>query len=248
MVSSEAAQLLTILVSGVTGVAVGSFLNVVVYRLPRRMSIIQPPSHCPACGSQLSIVDLLPVLSWLWLHGRCRHCSAAISLRYPLVELAAGVLCAAAAAAVGSLWPLPSIAVLALCALAASLVDADGGALPVALTIVSSLAAVSLLPLAAALGHADRIAWAALGALLGLAAALICDRAADRQRLQRIALLGELGWAAGWLWAGGGAFVAAWIVVATAATGLGARRRAPFAMLAAGSVIALLASALVGRP
>ncbi len=248
MGSSESVQLLTILVSGVAGLAVGSFLNVVVYRLPRHMSVVQPPSHCPACGSQLTLVDLVPVMSWLWLRGRCRHCSAGISLRYPLVELAAGVLCAAAAAALGSLWPLPSVAVLVLCALGASVVDADGAALPGAVTIVSSLAAVSLLPIAAALGHADRIAWAALGALLGLAAALVCDRAAGRQRLQRIALLGGLAWTAGWLWPGGGAFVAAWIVVATAATGLGARRRAPFAMLAAGSVIAVLASALVSRP
>ena len=246
--SSQAAQLLTIIVSGVAGLTVGSFLNVVVYRLPRHMSVVQPPSHCPACGSQLTLVDLVPVMSWLWLRGRCRHCTARISWRYPLVELAAGVLCAATAAALGSLWPLPSIAVLLICTLAASIVDADGSALPVALTIVSSLAALSLLPIAAALGHVDRIAWAALGGLLGLAAALVCDRAEGGQRVQRVALLGGLAWTAGWLWLGGGAFVAAWIVVATAATGLGARRRAPFAMLAAGSVIALLASALVTRP
>ncbi len=246
--STQAAQLLTILVSGIAGLAVGSFLNVVVYRLPRHMSVVQPPSHCPACGSQLTLVDLVPVMSWLWLRGRCRHCTARISWRYPLVELAAGVLCAAAAAALGSLWPLPSIAVLLVCTLATSIVDADGSALPIALTIVSLLAALSLLPIAAALGHVDRIVWATLGALLGVAAALVCDRAEGRQRVQRVALLGGLAWAAGWLWPGGGAFVAAWIVVATAATGLGARRRAPFAMLAAGSVIALLASALVSRP
>ena len=247
MGSSEA-RLLTILVSGVAGLAIGSFMNVVVYRLPRHMSVVQPPSHCPTCETQLTLFDLVPVMSWLWLRGRCRHCSARISSRYPLVELATGALCAAAAAALGSLWPLPSVAVLLVCVLGASVIDADGAALPVALTIVSSLAAISLLPIAVLLEDAVQIAWAALGALLGVFASLVCDRAEDRHRLQRIALLGGLAWTAGWLWPGGGAFVAAWIVVATAATGLGAHRRAPFAMLAAGSVVALLASALISRP
>jgi leader peptidase (prepilin peptidase) / N-methyltransferase len=246
--SGEAAQLGTILVSGVAGLMVGSFLNVVVYRLPRQMSVVQPPSHCPSCDTRLTLVDLVPVLSWLWLRARCRHCGARISGRYPLVELSAGVLCAAAAGALGSVWPLPSVAVVLLCALAASIVDADGGHVPVAFAVVAAFAAISLLPIAAALGHADRLIWAAVGALLGFLGAFIGDRADESQRWARIALLACLAWTAGWLWPGGGAFVAAWIVVATAAAGLGATKRAPFAMLAAGSVVAVLASALISRP
>ncbi|MER3557070.1 MAG: prepilin peptidase [Thermus sp.] len=68
------------------GLLVGSFLNVVIHRLPRGESVVHPPSRCPACGSRLGPLDLFPVLSWLFLKGRCRHCKAPISPRYPLVE------------------------------------------------------------------------------------------------------------------------------------------------------------------
>jgi prepilin signal peptidase PulO-like enzyme (type II secretory pathway) len=242
------AQLLTILVSGMAGLMVGSFLNVVVYRLPKRMSVVEPPSHCPSCKTRLTVLDLVPVLSWAWLRAKCRHCGAHISVRYPLFELSTGVLCAATAGALGSTWPLPSVAVVVVCALGASIVDADGGPLPLTFALVGALAAIALLPIAIALQHADRLVWAALGVLLGSLGAFFGDRAADSQRWTRIALLACLAWTAGWLWPGGGAFVAAWIVVATAATGLGAARRAPLAMLAAGSVVAVLASALITRP
>ena len=94
-----ATRLLATVASGVFGLLIGSFLNVVVYRLPRAMSIARPPSHCPACDTQLSALDNIPVLSWLALRGRCRHCGAAISPRYPVVELATGVLFAGLALA-----------------------------------------------------------------------------------------------------------------------------------------------------
>lgn len=247
-VSSEAAQLLTVVVSGLAGLVVGSFLNVAVYRLPLRMSVVRPPSHCPSCDAQLTLVDLVPVASWIWLRGRCRHCGAHISWRYPLVELCAGVLCAGAAAALGSVWPLASIAVLFVCTLGAAVVDIDGGLVPSEFAVAASLAALSLVPIAVVVGHADRIIWGALGALLGFFAAIAGDRAADRRRWVRVALLTGLAWSAGWLWPGGGAFVAAWVVVASGAVGLGTGRRAPFAMLAAGSLAAVFASALISRP
>lgn len=69
------------------GVLTGSFLNVCIYRLPRGESIVFPPSHCPSCGHRLAAWDLVPVLSYLWLRGRCRYCRQRISLQYPLVEL-----------------------------------------------------------------------------------------------------------------------------------------------------------------
>jgi leader peptidase (prepilin peptidase) / N-methyltransferase len=69
------------------GACLGSFLNVVAWRLPRRESIVSPPSHCPHCGATLAWQENLPVLGWLWLRGRCNHCNAPISARYPLVEL-----------------------------------------------------------------------------------------------------------------------------------------------------------------
>lgn len=68
------------------GAAIGSFLNVVVYRLPAGKSIVQPGSHCPSCGQPIRWFDNLPVVSWFILRGRCRDCRARISLRYPLVE------------------------------------------------------------------------------------------------------------------------------------------------------------------
>jgi leader peptidase (prepilin peptidase)/N-methyltransferase len=71
----------------ILGAAVGSFLNVCIYRLPRGESIIYPPSHCPACGRKLSVLDLIPFVGYLLLLGRCRYCKARISFRYPLVEL-----------------------------------------------------------------------------------------------------------------------------------------------------------------
>lgn len=74
------------------GLLIGSFLNVVIYRLPRKESLASPPSHCPGCGNPVKPYDNVPVLSWLLLRGRCRHCSAPISRRYPLVEALTGLL------------------------------------------------------------------------------------------------------------------------------------------------------------
>jgi leader peptidase (prepilin peptidase)/N-methyltransferase len=74
------------------GTAIGSFLNVVVYRLPRGMSLLWPGSRCPGCKTPIRAYDNVPILSWLMLRGRCRKCGASISIRYPLVELTTGVL------------------------------------------------------------------------------------------------------------------------------------------------------------
>jgi leader peptidase (prepilin peptidase)/N-methyltransferase len=76
----------------VVGVVVGSFLNVCIDRLPLRKSLLSPPSHCDTCQHRLSLVDLVPLLSYLWLRGRCRYCGARIPLRVPLVELLGGVV------------------------------------------------------------------------------------------------------------------------------------------------------------
>lgn len=85
--------------SALLGACVGSFLNVVAWRLPRQESVVLPPSHCPHCGTTLAWFENIPVLSWLLLRGRCRHCSAGISGRYPAVELLCSGLFVAAAAA-----------------------------------------------------------------------------------------------------------------------------------------------------
>ena len=81
--------------AGILGAIIGSFLNVVAYRLPRGESLVHPPSACPSCGARIKPYDNVPVLGWLWLRGKCRACEAPISPRYPIVEAVTGLLCAA---------------------------------------------------------------------------------------------------------------------------------------------------------
>jgi leader peptidase (prepilin peptidase)/N-methyltransferase len=76
-----------VVLAGVVGAVVGSFLNVVIHRLPRRESLVHPRSRCPGCGTQIAGYDNVPIVSWLVLRGRCRHCGEPISPRYPVVEL-----------------------------------------------------------------------------------------------------------------------------------------------------------------
>ena len=74
-------------ICGLYGLLIGSFLNVVIWRVPRKESIVSPPSHCPGCDAKIAPRDNIPVVSWLVLRGRCRHCGERISFRYPFVEL-----------------------------------------------------------------------------------------------------------------------------------------------------------------
>lgn len=88
--------------AGLVGLCVGSFMNVVIHRVPRGESVVKPRSRCPACLNEIAVRDNIPVVSWLLLGGRCRYCGARISARYPLVELAGGVLFASVAFALFS--------------------------------------------------------------------------------------------------------------------------------------------------
>jgi leader peptidase (prepilin peptidase) / N-methyltransferase len=119
-----------IVVAGLAGAVVGSFLNVVVHRVPLGESIVSPGSRCPDCGAPVKAYDNLPVVSWLLLRGRCRGCGARISNRYPLVELLTAAVFAAVVAVRGFdddlLLELPFVA--ALIALAA--IDLDHRLLP----------------------------------------------------------------------------------------------------------------------
>lgn len=81
--------------AGVLGLVIGSFLNVVTYRLPRGMSLMRPPSACPSCGAPVRWFDNVPVVSWIILRGHCRRCHQPISVQYPLVELGTGMFFAA---------------------------------------------------------------------------------------------------------------------------------------------------------
>src|SRR5919197_103383 len=116
--------------AGVIGAIVGSFLNVVVWRLPRGESLATPPSHCPSCDKPIAPYDNVPIVSWILLQGRCRNCGARISPRYPLVEL----LTAAAFAAVVAVRGFDSDLVLELpfvaCLIALAGIDLDHRLLP----------------------------------------------------------------------------------------------------------------------
>ena len=92
--------------AAILGACIGSFLNVVAWRLPRQESLVLPPSHCPRCGTQLQWFENVPVVGWLPLRGHCRHCGALISPRYPLVELlSAGLWVAVTMAAPTAMGP-----------------------------------------------------------------------------------------------------------------------------------------------
>ncbi len=88
------------------GISIGSFLNVVIFRVPAGKSIVRPPSHCPACGYQLRWYDNIPLVSYLMLGGKCRGCKAGISIQYPLVELVTGALAIACWSMFGLGWAL----------------------------------------------------------------------------------------------------------------------------------------------
>ncbi len=116
---------LLILFCALLGLAIGSFANVVIYRVPRGESVVSPPSACPTCHTEISPRDNIPVLSWLLLRGKCRTCGEPISARYPLVELAMAALFAGAAARFGYSWALPAYLVTLAGLLVLSCIDVE---------------------------------------------------------------------------------------------------------------------------
>lgn len=129
--------------AGLLGLAVGSFLNVVVWRLPRGESVVSPPSACPSCGHRIRARHNVPVLGWLVLRGRCFDCRAPISARYPLVELGTGVAFAVVAVRFADdPWLLPAYLAFTGAGIALALIDLD----------VRRLPDVVVLPLYVALG------------------------------------------------------------------------------------------------
>ena len=118
----------------VLGASIGSFLNVVVYRLPAGLSLVHPPSRCPQCRHRLGKRENIPVLGWLLLKGRCRHCKSPISARYPLVEGLAGILFIITFWAFGWSWQTVGYWTFLSWLLALSLIDLDTMTLPNPLT------------------------------------------------------------------------------------------------------------------
>jgi len=183
------------------GLVVGSFANVVVHRLPRRQSVVFPPSRCPHCGERIRPYDNVPVLSFFLLGGRCRHCRTLIPLRYPAVEVANGVLWMALALVRGpGVLTLVGM-LLASALLVLSLVDLDHHLLPNAITLpgIALGLLASLLP-GSPLSPVESAAAAAGGYLAFLAVAKAYEKTRGVEGLgegdwKMAAMLGAfLGW------------------------------------------------------
>ena len=247
-----------VLMCGLFGLAIGSFLNVVIWRVPRKESVVRPPSHCPQCETPIRPVDNVPVLSWLLLRGKCRHCGNPIPVRYPLVEAGCGVLFAAVAARFGADWALPAYLVLTAALLAISIIDLEHFIVPDRITAPLTVSALALLGLAAAAdGNGWRFGRSLLGGLAFFAFLLFLNLVNPRgMGMGDVKLAFSLGLFLGWLGWGQvflGGFLSfllgAVVGVALIATKVKTRKdHVPFGpFLAAGTLITVLWAAPILR-
>lgn len=128
-------ETVTYLAVAAVGLLFGSFTNVIIARIPHGESVVTPSSHCPRCGHRLGVLDLVPVLSWLFLKGKCRYCQEAISIRYPAVEL----LTAALFMGVFLRWGISAYTLagwaLTVILVSSAFIDLDEGIIPDVITI-----------------------------------------------------------------------------------------------------------------
>lgn len=246
---------------GLLGLAIGSFLNVVIYRLPRGESLSRPPSHCPACGAPIRPRHNVPVLGWLVLRGRCADCSAPISVRYPLVELVTALLFVGLAVRLDRLHllaALPAYLYFAAIGVALSLIDLDLRRLPNRI-VLPSYPVLALLLAGATIADGD--GWRLVRALLAagalfafffaLAFAYPAGMGFGDVKLAGLLglVLGYLSWSAVLVGAFAGFLLGAVIGLAVLASGRGNRKTAlPFGpFLIVGTLIAVFAgSAIAG--
>jgi leader peptidase (prepilin peptidase)/N-methyltransferase len=240
---------------GLLGLLVGSFLNVVIHRVPRKESVVRPRSYCPGCGTTLAERDNIPVVSWVLLRGRCRTCVAPISARYPLVELLTGVVFAAVGARFGADWAVPAFLVLAAGLLAVSAIDLEHFLVPNRILLWTLALGVPLLVLAAGTDHRwVDLRSAAVGAAVGFVLLLAINLVNPRgMGMGDVKLAGVEGAFLGFLGVGHillalflGFLLGAVGGLLLIATGLRTRRdHIPFApFMAAGALVAVL----VGSP
>jgi leader peptidase (prepilin peptidase) / N-methyltransferase len=139
--------------TAVLGLFVGSFLNVVIYRVPREESVVRPRSRCPGCQTQLTWYENVPVASWVALRGRCRTCSEPVSVRYPVVELVTAAAFGLMGWRFGFSWELPAYLYLAGIGVALAAIDLDVRRLPDAIVLPSYGVGAGLLGLASLMHH-----------------------------------------------------------------------------------------------
>jgi len=188
-----------LLVALLVGLCIGSFLNVVIYRLPLGQSLVSPRSRCTKCGYELRWYDNVPVLSWALLGGRCRRCRAPISVQYPIVELVTGLLFVLVAwlTPVGPLLVSRLILVAILVALFG--IDLEHQILPNVITLPGVVIGL-LFSLIAPPGWKDALIGAALGAgvLYGIAAAYYAVRREEGLGMGDVKMLAMIGAFLGW--------------------------------------------------
>jgi leader peptidase (prepilin peptidase)/N-methyltransferase len=158
-------------VVGIVGAIIGSFLNVVIHRLPREESIVLPSSRCPACGAAIAFYDNVPILSYLLLFGRCRSCKAHISPRYPAVEALTAALWLLVFWRLGLTWALPFDLVFVTAITALVFIDAEHMILPNAITypgIAFALIARLAIPYLMGQPHFDDLPMLMNGMLAGM--------------------------------------------------------------------------------
>src|SRR3954447_12155432 len=257
--------LLLVLV-GLLGLAIGSFLNVVIHRVPLGLSVVSPPSHCPGCGTGIRARHNVPVAGWLVLRGRCADCGTRISARYPAVELLTAVLFVLVtwrAVQLGQSAALPALLTFTALGIALSAIDLDTRRLPDALVLPAyPVLAVLLVAAAAARDDWAAAARAGLGAvaLFGcfFAIALISPRGMGFGDVKLAGVigfvLGYLSWPALVIGAFAGFFLGAVVGVVVIAVGAGTRKPAlpfgPFMVLGALAALWLAAPGtdlLLGR-
>jgi leader peptidase (prepilin peptidase) / N-methyltransferase len=167
-------------VAAAAGLAIGSFLNVVVWRVPRGLSVTRPGSFCPTCGAPIRPWDNVPVVSWLALRGRCRQCGASIAARYPVVEFLTGAAFGVLAWTLGPHWGVPGMCLLAATMVTLAAIELDGLPPPASVSLLGTgLAALAL----AAAAVADLRWWHLGGMLIGIAAA--CAAVAGSKAVHR---------------------------------------------------------------
>ncbi|MFP8873785.1 MAG: prepilin peptidase [Myxococcota bacterium] len=152
------------------GLVVGSFLNVVIYRLPRGESVIRPGSRCPHCQAAIRPWDNVPVLSYLWLRGRCRHCGARISARYPAIEFLTGCVFLLVVLRFGAQIQTPLFLAFAALLIAAAWIDVDHRIIPDALSLGGLAMGIALVPMARVgqgAGLSESLLFSVVGAVLG---------------------------------------------------------------------------------
>jgi leader peptidase (prepilin peptidase) / N-methyltransferase len=156
----------------ILGACVGSFLNVVIYRIPEGLSLLHPPSRCPQCQTKLKFYDNVPIFGWLWLKGRCRYCRHPIAVRYPLIEVATGILFVLTFLAFG--WTLQTLGYCLFLSwlLALTMIDLDLMILPNALT-QSGVIAGWIFQGAIAFSHTPTLASALKGVIAAFIASII---------------------------------------------------------------------------